>query len=53
MSWIIGAISDLSSFSTTGRISSGPAALLGRKFESSLVMSFRYMQMPGILGSCM
>ena len=50
MSWIKGAISDLSSFSTIGQISSGPAALSGRKFESSLVMPFRFIQMSGIWG---
>ena len=40
INWIIGAISSLSSLSTIGLISSGPAALSGRKFESNLIMPF-------------
>ena len=38
--WIIGAISSLSYLSTIGLISSGPAALSGRKFERNLIMPF-------------
>ena len=38
ISWMTGAISTLNSLSTIGPISSGPAALSGRKFDRSLIM---------------
>ena len=45
-----GAISSLSSFRIIGLIPSGPGALSGLRFESSLRIPFRSMLISGILG---
>ena len=50
ISWMTGAISILSSLSTMGLISSGLAALSGLKFDSDLIMPFRFMFISGISG---
>ena len=41
MSWRTGAIDGASSFNTLSRIASGPAALFGLRFWSSLEKFFR------------
>ena len=38
ISWMTGAISNLSTLSTIGLISSKPAALSGRRFDSNLMI---------------
>ena len=46
----IGAIVGESSLSTFGRIASGPAALCGFRFFSSLIMPLVLMKISGISG---
>ena len=47
---MIGAISCLNSFKTTGFISSGPAALCGFRLDNNLSTQFRSMEISGIKG---
>ena len=50
ISWMTGATFILSSLNTIDLISLGPAALLGRKFDSNLIMPFKFMLISGICG---
>ena len=50
ISWMTRAISFLSSYSTEGLISSGPAVLSDIKFDRGLTIPFRSMAISGIVG---